>query len=87
MRLILTIRKTHNLKVIEDCAQSHFAQWQSQNVGSYPNPSTFSFNHRSGDIVFPEINWVEPLKMEVAHFVDCIQSGTECLTDAKHAEK
>jgi predicted dehydrogenase len=53
----------------------------------FDNPSTFSFNHRSGDVAMPKIKWVEPLKTEIAHFVDCIQNGTKCLTDAKHAQK
>ena len=41
----------------------------------------------SGDVLMPKINWVEPLKTEIAHFVDCIQNGTECLTGPEHAEK
>jgi len=53
----------------------------------YDNPSTFSFNHRSGDVVMPKINWVEPLKTEIAHFMDCIQNGTECITNPDHALK
>jgi len=53
----------------------------------FDNPSTFSFNHRSGDATMPEIKWIEPLKTEIAHFVDCIQNGTDCITDPAHAEK
>ena len=53
----------------------------------FDNPSTFSFNHRSGDVIMPEIKWIEPLKTEIAHFVDCIQNGTKCLTDVTHAVK
>ncbi len=53
----------------------------------FDNTSTFSFNHRSGEVILPKINWVEPLKTEIAHFMDCIQNGTECLTDSIHASK
>ena len=53
----------------------------------FDNPSTFSFNHRSGDVTMPKIKWIEPLKTEIAHFVDCIQNGTDCITDPAHAEK
>ena len=53
----------------------------------FDNPSTFSFNHRSGDVIMPKIKWIEPLKTEIEHFVGCIQNGTPCLTDASHAEK
>ena len=50
-------------------------------------PSTFTFNHRSGDVVLPKIKWQEPLKVEIEHFVDCIQNGTPCLTDSNHAKQ
>ena len=48
---------------------------------------SISFNQRSGNIVIPKINWVEPLKSELDHFIDCIQNGTSCLTDTDHARK
>lgn len=47
----------------------------------------FQFNHRSGDIYMPKIQFEEPLKVEIAHFVDCIQNGVDCLTDIEHAKK
>ncbi|MBC8488135.1 MAG: Gfo/Idh/MocA family oxidoreductase [Bacteroidetes bacterium] len=53
----------------------------------FDNPNTFSFNHRSGDVFIPKVKWVEPLKTEIEHFVNCIVNGTNCLTDADHARK
>ena len=53
----------------------------------FDNPNTFSFNHRSGDVVIPEIKWTEPLKTEIEHFISCIKNKSSCLTDAYHAEK
>jgi predicted dehydrogenase len=53
----------------------------------FDNSSTFNFNHRSGDVVLPKINWVEPLKTEIAHLISCIKGESSCLTDASHAEK
>ena len=53
----------------------------------FDNSNTFNFSHRSGDVIMPKIKWVEPLKTEIAHFVDCIQNGTECLTGTLHAGK
>ena len=53
----------------------------------FDNPGTFSFKHRSGDIVLPEINWQEPLKVEIEHFIECIQNGIECLTGPEHAKQ
>jgi predicted dehydrogenase len=44
-----------------------------------------SFDHRSGDVLLPKIDFKEPLKVELDHFVDCIQNGTKCLTGVDHA--
>jgi predicted dehydrogenase len=51
--------------------------------------SNFSpiYNYRSGDIISPKIEWVEPLKAEVSHFIDCIFGEKNCLTDTVHAGK
>tara|TARA_B100000929_G_scaffold32418_1_gene23493 strand:- start:101 stop:865 length:765 start_codon:yes stop_codon:yes gene_type:complete len=40
---ILDIAKKNNLKVIEDCSQSHGAKYQGKNVGSFGDLSCFSF--------------------------------------------
>ena len=53
----------------------------------FDKPNDFQFNHRSGDVVLPKIAWQEPLKVEIAHFIDCIQNGTECITGVEHAKK
>ncbi len=46
-----------------------------------------SFDHRSGDVLMPKIDFKEPLKVEIDHFIDCIQNGTNCLTGVDHAKK
>jgi len=53
----------------------------------YDYPAGQAFNHRSGDVLLPKIKFEEPLKVEIAHFVDCIANGTECLTGTEHARK
>jgi predicted dehydrogenase len=45
------------------------------------------FNHRSGDILLPKINFTEPLKAELEHFFDCIEKGAPCLTGPAHARR
>lgn len=52
----------------------------------FDNPNTFSFNHRDGDLTIPKIEWIEPLKNEIAHYLDCIQNGVPCITSPHHAE-
>jgi predicted dehydrogenase len=46
-----------------------------------------AFDHRSGDVLLPKIDFKEPLKVELDHFIDCIQNGTKCLTGVDHARK
>lgn len=53
----------------------------------YDRPENIRFDHRSGDVLLPKIRFEEPLKVEIAHFIDCIKNGTKCMTDVEHAEK
>ena len=43
MEKILALAKKHNLKVVEDCAQSHGAVWAGKKVGSFGDLGCFSF--------------------------------------------
>lgn len=43
MESILKIAKKHNLWIIEDCAQSHLANYKGKMVGSFGDAATFSF--------------------------------------------
>lgn len=43
MNAIIKIAKKHNLKIIEDCAQSHGAKYKKQYVGTFGDISCFSF--------------------------------------------
>ncbi len=45
------------------------------------------FNYRSGDVLLPKIEFQEPLKIEIDHFMDCIEKGEACLTGIEHAKK
>ena len=40
---VLNIARTHNLRVIEDCAQAHGAQYHDKRVGSFGDLACFSF--------------------------------------------
>jgi predicted dehydrogenase len=53
----------------------------------YDNQHFQTFAYRSGDVLLPKINFEEPLKVEIDHFIDCIENGTECLTGVDHAKK
>jgi predicted dehydrogenase len=45
----------------------------------------FQLIQRLGDLHVPRLSSVEPLVAESRHFVDCIENGTQPLTDAAHA--
>jgi len=51
----------------------------------YDNQYFRMFNHRSGDVLLPKIDFLEPLKVEIDHFFDCIQNGTACAAGVQHA--
>ena len=53
----------------------------------FDNAANYNFNLRSGDVILPKIDWIEPLKVEIDHFVDCINNKTPCLTGTEHASK
>jgi predicted dehydrogenase len=52
----------------------------------FDHPHFHTFSHRSGDVVLPKIHFQEPLKVEIDHFLDCIQHGVPCLTGIEHAK-
>lgn len=43
MGKIMSLAKLHNLLVVEDCAQAHYATWDGQQVGTFGDAGTFSF--------------------------------------------
>jgi len=43
IKAIKKISDKHNLFLIEDCAQSHFAEFEGQRVGTFGDLATFSF--------------------------------------------
>ena len=51
----------------------------------FDNPQVSRFNHRSGDILIPEVKFAEPVRIEAEHFVDCIRNSREPLTGLSHA--
>lgn len=51
----------------------------------FDQPQTVQFNYRSGDILMPQVKFVEPLKVEATHFLDCIRDGKTPLTGVAHA--
>ncbi len=53
----------------------------------YDNGHFHAFAHRSGDVLLPKIDFKEPLKVELDHFFDCIETGSACMTGIEHAKR
>ena len=91
----MTVVGSKNMVVYDDLAENKVAMYDKgidrmAILGEhmdFDHISRSNFSHRSGDVVFPKIEWEEPLKVEIDHFVDCILNGTSCLTGVDHAKK
>jgi predicted dehydrogenase len=58
---------------------------EAEHQGQLTDFADFTTRLRAGDLVIPNIRLVEPLKVEVAHFAECIAQGKTPLTDGIHA--
>lgn len=43
MDRVVELCRRHRLRLIEDCAQAHFAEWSGRRVGTFGDAATFSF--------------------------------------------
>lgn len=50
-------------------------------MGQYEDFGEFQLLLRAGDVLIPKVDFVEPLKRECQHFVECIRTGQRPLTD------
>ena len=91
----ITVVGSKKMVVYDDVAENKIAIYDKgidlkavlgENM-DYDNQNFPVFNHRSGDVLLPKIDFKEPLKVEIDHFLDCIQDGTECITGIDHAKK
>lgn len=51
----------------------------------FDHPRPIQFNYRSGDILLPQIQFAEPVRVEAEHFRDCVRSNSQPLTGIAHA--
>ena len=51
----------------------------------YDQSDGYQLIHRTGDIWLPKVSFQEPLKIEAAHFLDCLRKGEPPLTGPQHA--
>jgi dTDP-4-amino-4,6-dideoxygalactose transaminase len=75
MDAITSICSKHNLFLVEDCAQAHFAEWKGQKVGTFGDIGTFSFfpgknlgaYGDAGGIVTNNHHYAEKMRMFANH--------------------
>jgi predicted dehydrogenase len=48
-------------------------------------PRHADFSYRSGDVLLPHVRFLEPLRLEAEHFVECVRLGKEPMTGITHA--
>ena len=53
----------------------------------FDNIEKFGYKHRDGEMEKPKISWEEPLKVEIDHFIDCIDKGRDSITGISHAKE
>jgi predicted dehydrogenase len=56
----------------------------SESPRDFGSFAEFQLLLRSGDVTIPSLKFPEPLRLECAHFVECIRTGQRPLTDGRH---
>ncbi|MDP8212479.1 MAG: Gfo/Idh/MocA family oxidoreductase [Candidatus Zapsychrus exili] len=59
----------------------------SDSLGPFDDFGKYQLIKSAGDVTFPKIDFVEPLKEECNHFVDCINNNKEPLTNGEDGLK
>jgi len=52
-------------------------------LGQYESFGEFQLLLRAGDVLIPKLDFVEPLKVECQHFVECVHTRQKPLTDGR----
>ena len=50
-------------------------------LGRYESFGEFQLLLRAGDVLIPKLDFTEPLKVECQHFIECILTGQQPITD------
>jgi predicted dehydrogenase len=51
----------------------------------YDDQPNYKLFRRWGDVWMPRVEVPEPLKLEIAHFLECVRNGTKPIADVAHA--
>ena len=81
----VTVVGSKKMVVYDDVALDEKIKVYDKRVDALPRTDTFGafqFTYHHGGIVSPPIDFKEPLRVECAHFVECITDAVQPLTDA-----
>ena len=53
-------------------------------LGEFDSFGKFQLTQRAGDVLIPKLDFGEPLRLECAHFVDCISQGKIPVVDGQN---
>ena len=53
-------------------------------LGEFDSFGKFQLTQRAGDVLIPKVDYIEPLRQECTHFVECIAEGRRPLTDGEN---
>ncbi len=87
----MTIVGSEKMIIYDDVSDSKIQIYdkgiRKQNIkdslGHYDDFGKFQLIKIAGDVVFPKIDFIEPLKTECAHFIDCILADKTPMTDGQ----
>ncbi|HLA43535.1 MAG TPA: Gfo/Idh/MocA family oxidoreductase [Aggregatilineales bacterium] len=78
---------TEKMVVYDDVDSQRRIQIFDKGVVQKDSPVSFGefqLTVRDGDILIPKVPTTEPLKAEIAHFVDCIRTGAKPISDGEN---
>jgi predicted dehydrogenase len=80
----ITVVGSKKMAVYDDVEPLEKIKIYDKGVDAPPYTSTFGdfqFSYRYGDVVIPHIRFVEPLRIEVQHFIDCVLNDEKPQSD------
>ena len=80
----ITVVGSEKMVIYDDVEPNEKLKVYDKGVEAFRSAETFGefqFSYRSGDIVAPFIEFDEPLRVEIEHFLECIREGRTPLTD------
>ena len=83
----MTVVGSRKMVVYDDVADEKIAIYDKgidSYVPSMPFDKPGPLKYRSGDIVMPRLDLVEPIRVQLQHFLQCVATGEQPLSDARN---